>query len=117
MMFLSNKEKSLKSLHLKENPLPPTEIAKTANIAVTTITSQLKRLTERGLVKSLKIKGRRETLYDIKDKLFSLWRQMRQEAGRKRLGFIVRFLKIWYSEKELEKIALEMIKYSLKASF
>ena len=107
--------KILEIIALKGEPITPTEIAKTANIAVTTITSQLKRLTERGLVKSLKIKGRRETLYDIKDKLFSLWRQMRQEAGRKRLGFIVRFLKIWYSEKELEKIALEMIKYSLKA--
>ena len=107
--------KILEIIALKGEPITPTEIAKTANIAVTTITSQLKRLAERGLVKSLKIKGRRETLYDIKDRLFSLWRQMRQEAGRKRLGFIVRFLKIWYSEKELEKIALEMIKYSLKA--
>ncbi len=45
----------------------------------------------------------KKAIYEIREKLFCLWRQMRVEAGRKRLGFIVNFYEIWYSKEDLEE--------------
>jgi tetratricopeptide (TPR) repeat protein len=66
-------------------------------------------------VRSEREKGKREVLYNISEQLFRLWRQMRVEAGRRRLRFIVTFLKAWFSERELvefaERAAYEMMRY------
>ena len=111
--FPPQQRKILEALAINGAPMTPTEIAKFTKLKVGIVTSQLKRL--EGHVRILKEKGRRETLYDIKDKLFSLWRQMRLDASKRRLLFIVRFLEIWYRKEELEKIAIISIKEAYKA--
>lgn len=111
--FPPQQRKILEALAINRSPMTPTEIAKFTKLKVGIVTSQLKRL--EGHVRVLKEKGRRETLYDIKDKLFSLWRQMRVDASKRRLLFIVRFLEIWYRKEELEKIAERSIKEAYKA--
>ncbi len=84
-----------------ENLLTPTEIAERCLLPVNVVNSQLKRLENIGYVRKPAKKLAKKVFYDLNERLFSLWRQMRVEAGRRRLGFIVRFLEIWFTKKEL----------------
>jgi tetratricopeptide (TPR) repeat protein len=80
--------------------LTPTEIAGRCYMPVNVVNSQIKRLEKIGYIKIIK-KQAKKVFYDFNERLFSLWRQMRVEAGRKRLGFIVKFLEIWFTKEEL----------------
>ncbi len=102
--------KVIEAMALADGPSTPTEIAQLAHLDVDVVTAQLQRLKKQGYVRSYyKEKGRRETLYDISEQLFRLWRQMRVEAGRRRLGFIVSFLKIWFTEEEIAEIIKKIV--------
>ncbi|MEO5361808.1 MAG: tetratricopeptide repeat protein [Nitrospirota bacterium] len=85
-----------------ETLLTPTEIAAAIQLPVNTVNSQLARLEKNGYVKNTTPKRKRTVFYDINERLFSLWRQMRVDAGRKRLSLIVRFYEIWFSKEELQ---------------
>ncbi len=101
MKDLSEQQKEIMDVMAKAGTLlTPTEIAGRCHMAVNIVNSQLKRLEKIGYIHIAK-KHPKKVLYDLKERLFSLWRQMRVEAGRKRLGFIVRFLEIWFTEEEL----------------
>ncbi len=78
-----------------------TEIAERCLLPVNVVNSQLKRLENIGYVRKPAKKLAKKVFYDLNERLFSLWRQMRVEAGRRRLGFIVKFLEIWFTKKEL----------------
>lgn len=92
-----------------EELLTPTEIASKCKVPVNIVNSQLKRLEDSSYVKKYSRKGKRRVYYDLREKLFSIWRQMRVEAGRKRLDFLVRFYQIWFTEKELLSLMKETI--------
>lgn len=70
------------------------------------ISSLLKRLKERQIVKGKKATRGREVYYETTDSVFRIFYQMRYlSKQRKRLRFIVDFLQEWYSREELtEKI-------------
>jgi len=106
--------KIIEAMALMEGPSTPTEIARSAHLSVNVVTAQLGRLEELRYVRSERGKGK-AVFYDISEQLFRLWRQMRVEAGRRRLRFIVTFLKAWFSERELvefaERAAYEMMRY------
>lgn len=86
-----------------ENLLTPTEIAERCLLPVNVVNSQMKRLENIGYVRKPAKKLTKKVFYDLNERLFSLWRQMRVEAGRRRLGFIVRFLEIWFTKTELRE--------------
>jgi tetratricopeptide (TPR) repeat protein len=81
--------------------LTPTEIASKCLMPVNVVNSQMKRLERLGYIEKAPQKRAKRVLYEIREKLFSIWRQMRIEAGRKRLGFLVSFYQIWYTQEEL----------------
>jgi len=81
--------------------LTPTELAIECHLPVNVVNSQLHRLEKIGYVFKVKLSHSKIAYYEIKEKLFSLWRQMRVEAGRKRITFIIRIYEIWYSPEEL----------------
>ena len=85
-----------------EGLLTPTEIAARCYMPVNVVLSQIKRLEKIGYIKVAK-KYAKKVFYDFNERLFSLWRQMRVEAGRKRLGFVVKFLELWFTKEELFK--------------
>ncbi|MBF0320957.1 MAG: AAA family ATPase [Nitrospirae bacterium] len=85
-----------------ETLLTPTEIAAAAHLPVNTVNSQLTRLEKSGYVINVTPKRKRIVFYDINERLFSLWRQMRVDAGRRRLRLIVKFYEIWFSKEELQ---------------
>jgi len=90
------------TLALMDEASTPTEIAKKARIKQQTVISQLKRLEDMGYVRPVKQKRRKRVFYDVSERLFRIWREMRilKEGGR--VGFLVKLLKIWYTPKELD---------------
>lgn len=92
----------------KSPPINPTEIANSIGSKVNSVNSQLKRLKDKGLVKQLETEGRKAS-YDLTEQLFRYWRQMRTEAGRKKLNFIVRFIETWFTPKELQEQVGELL--------
>lgn len=103
MKDLSEQQKEIIDVMARaESLLTPTEIAGRCQVSVNIVNSQLKRLEKIGCVRVSR-KHAKKVFYDFNERLFSLWRQMRVDAGRKRLGFIVRFLEIWFTKDELHK--------------
>ncbi len=102
-----------------EELLTPTEVARLCGIPVNQVNAQIKRLEEMGCLQKVTGRKRKGVLYDVRERLFSLWRQMRVEAGRKRLRFIIRSLEIWFSGEELHtyiETTLSRMKECLRTS-
>jgi len=82
-----------------DTPLTPKDIAERARLNPATVTAQLRRLEADGYVVSRPMKKR--TSYEVRDRLFWLWRAMRRPAGRDRVGALIEFLEAWH-ERERE---------------
>ncbi|WP_342686244.1 MULTISPECIES: AAA family ATPase [unclassified Methanoculleus] len=77
-----------------DTPLTPKDIAGRARLNLTTVNAQLRRLEADGYVVSHPM-GRR-TMYEVRDRLFWLWRAMRRSAGRQRVVAFIEFLEAWH---------------------
>ncbi|MDI9393995.1 MAG: tetratricopeptide repeat protein [Euryarchaeota archaeon] len=84
-----------------ESPMTPKQIAEKSRIDASVVTTQLRRLEKDGYV--LSRPAGRETYYEVRERLFRLWRELRQPLGRKRISILVNFLKLWYSSEELKE--------------
>ena len=93
--------KVLDTLAFMEGPSTPTELAEEAGMQVNAVTSQLKRLRDVGYVQQVKRQRSKTTRYEVTERLFRMWREMRTETGRTRLRFIIRFLELWYTPAQL----------------
>lgn len=81
--------------------LTPTEIANTTRLPVNQVSSQLKRLADVGYVRAANIRGR-SSYYTLSEPLYAIWHQMRfGRDTRKRMNWLIEFLKSWYDSKEL----------------
>ena len=83
-------------------PVTPKEISKVARISIQTVTTQLRRLEGDGYVRS-RPEGR-HTKYEVRERLFRLWREMRQPLGRKRITVLLEFLQYWYTPDERNEL-------------
>jgi len=87
-------------------PATPTELAEEARLQVNQVNSILKRLKDAGFVSLAPQERRKTTLYMVSERVFRIWHQMRFSAqGRRRLEFLIEFIRIWYSEAEWGKEA------------
>ena len=93
--------KVLDTLASMESPATPTELAEATGLSLNSMTSQLKRLKDSGFIQQAKLRRSRETRYEVTERLFRMWRDMRTEVGRTRLGFLIRFLNLWYTPTQL----------------
>ena len=93
--------KVLDTLASMESPATPTELAETTGLSLNAVTSQLKRLRDGGFIQQVKLRRSRETRYEVTERLFRMWREMRTDVGRTRLGFLIRFLNLWYTPTQL----------------
>ncbi len=90
-------------------PVTPKELALRARLPQNVVNSQLRRLERDGFVISHKVG--RKTHYEVKDKLFRLWRELRKEPfGRKKLSILIKFLEVWYSLQERVEMLSRYIK-------
>ena len=73
----------------------PKQISEKARIKIQTVNTQLRRLEADGYVISRPMG--RHTKYEVRERLFRLWREMRQPFGRKRVSIMLDFLQLWYT--------------------
>lgn len=93
-----------------EAPVTPKQISKETRLDLPTVTTQLRRLETDGYVISRPMG--RYTKYEVRERLFRLWREMRQPLGRKRVRILLEFLQYWYTtteRKELFRTKFEML--------
>ena len=96
--------------------LTPTEIASATKLPVNVVNAQIKRLETFGYLQKVPTSHAKRALYQIRERLFALWRQMRVEAGRKRLGFIVKFYEAWYTREELQYLTENLLSHLRKGA-
>ena len=81
--------------------MTPTDIATETRLPVNQISAQLKRLSEAGYVHTANVRSR-NSYYTLSEPLYAIWHQMRfGRDARKRMSWLVTFLKNWYDSKEL----------------
>ncbi len=81
--------------------MTPTQIAAETRLPVNQVSSQLKRLSEAGYVHAANIRSR-SSYYTLSEPLYAIWYQMRfGRDARKRMNWLVLFLKNWYDADEL----------------
>jgi len=94
----------------------PKQISEKARIKIQTVNTQLRRLEADGYVISRPMG--RHTKYEVRERLFRLWREMRQPFGRKRVSIMLDFLQLWYTadeRKELFKTKFEILEAGEKS--
>ena len=89
------------TLAMADGPLTPTELARMIQAKSTIITAQLARMKNDGLVEPVKFRKKKETRYQITERLYRMWREFRGSQGFAKLEMLVGFLRLWYSEHEL----------------
>lgn len=99
----TEKRKVFDALALSDGPSTPTEIAAKMRSKNTAVTAQLMRLRNDGVVERIKLRQKKETRYQISDRLYRVWREFRTRGGRAKTIAFVRFLELWYSDKGLVK--------------
>ncbi len=91
-------------------PITPKQLSKETRLDLPTVTTQLRRLEQDGYVISRPMG--RSTKYEVRERLFRLWREMRQPLGKKRVSILLEFLQYWYTpeeRKELFRIKFKML--------
>ncbi|HWR00413.1 MAG TPA: tetratricopeptide repeat protein [Chlorobaculum sp.] len=99
--------------HLMElwAPQPARELARVADIPVTTINSQLTRLDTDGLIEKVQLPGSKRKGYQVTERFFNIWYLMRCSTRRLRQGlsWLVEFMRLWYQPDELLDLACHRI--------
>lgn len=108
MQNMSGEQRRLfDTIALSKGPLSPTEIAMRLHILQpASVVSQLRRLQRDGIVENVKFSNKKGTRYQITERLYRIWREMRseQENGADKVKLFVDFIKLWHTqEKQVEK--------------
>lgn len=97
------KQKIIDIMSSMDGPSTPTEIAEEGRIDRASVNTQLRKLKKEGLVTPIKQEKRKSTRYDITERMFRIWRQMRQAKGKNRIQHLADFLKAFYTKSDFEK--------------
>ncbi len=98
-LLSAEKRKVFDTLIAIGRPATPKEIAKRARLDGKSVNTQLKRLEKEGYVLSRRM-GRR-TKYEVRERLFRLWRELRRQPfAMQKLSILVEFLELLYSIEE-----------------
>ena len=86
------------------DPIALRDLAQAAGIASSTVSSQLVRLEQDGLVHKAALSGTRRSGYQVAERFFNIWFLMRHASRRvrQRLTWLVEFMRLWYRAEELE---------------
>jgi hypothetical protein len=90
-------------------PATPTELADEVRLKVNQVNSILKRLRDHGFVELARQERRKKTYYLVSERMFRIWHQMRFSTSRRRLEFLVEFIRIWYTPEEWSSEADRLI--------
>jgi tetratricopeptide (TPR) repeat protein len=88
--------------------LTPTDIASAVRLSPNQVSSQLKRLSESGYVRSANLRGR-SSYYMLSEPLYAIWHQMRfGRNARHRMQWLITFLRLWYASEEMGAESLHL---------
>ncbi len=94
------------SLAIHWDPLTAGELAATIRLETNAVSSQLNRLTQQGLVEKVSYHPSNKTGFQIAERFFNIWYLMRSSRRvRRRLIWLVEFLKLLYSGDEMRVLA------------
>lgn len=86
-----------------EGPATPLEIARKTRIKEQSTYAHIKRLKDAGFIEVVEFGKHKISRYDITERLFRLWRQTANAAGRKKFQILLKSLKLYFSPDELKE--------------
>lgn len=87
----------LAEMALSGGSLTPSEIAKRCRMQINHVTANIAKLDAERFVRATGRPDKRRRNYDLNDRLFRLWMQMREDhTARQRLRFLSEFFQHWY---------------------
>ncbi len=97
--------------HVMEHwaPVSANALAQAAHLTVGTVSTQLTRLEQEGLVEKTALGGTKRAGFQASERFFNIWYLMRNatRGARSRVGSLVAFMQLWYSKDELQGLARE----------
>lgn len=89
--------------------LTPAEVGKKIRMPTNQVTANLNRLISSGFIKRIEkpIKGRKGTLYCLSETIYRYWHQMHSESNRVMAEIFVRFIVLFYTYQEIERMYTE----------
>ena len=94
-------QKIIDTMALMDGPSTPTEIARAGRMPRPIVNAQMKKLADSGFVHLVQQRKRKWRRYDITERMFRIWREMRREKSGSRVKYLADFLKAFYSEENL----------------
>jgi hypothetical protein len=92
------------------HPITAAECANSTRIGVNLVSAQLDRLTRQGLLSKVALPGGSKLGFQVAERFFNIWYLMRASRRlRRRLGWLVEFLRVFYGEENLQKRAEELL--------
>jgi Flp pilus assembly protein TadD/energy-coupling factor transporter ATP-binding protein EcfA2 len=88
-------------------PVTAKALSDVSGIAVGMVSTQLVRLEQEGLVEKVSLSGKKRQGYQVAERFFNIWYLMRNapRSARARVGWLVEFMRLWYSKDEMQGIA------------
>jgi tetratricopeptide (TPR) repeat protein/DNA-binding HxlR family transcriptional regulator len=95
--------------HVMEHwaPITSKTLARAAALPMGSISAQLARLELEGLIEKTTLSGTKRFGYQCSERFFNIWYLMRNapRGARARVGWLVEFMRLWYSNDELQGLA------------
>jgi tetratricopeptide (TPR) repeat protein len=88
-------------------PIAANALAKNAGMPVSSVSTQLSRLEQEGLIEKTELSGTKRWGFQSAERFFNIWYLMRNASrgARARVGWLVEFMRLWYSNSELQDLA------------
>ncbi|MES9897660.1 MAG: tetratricopeptide repeat protein [Sedimenticola sp.] len=101
--FSPQAQKVVDAMAIYWDPLTAGNLAKQVRLPVNTVSTQLTRLERQGVVEKVPLRPGRKHGFQIAERFFNIWYLMRTNRRvRRRLIWLVQFLKVFYSQDELQ---------------
>jgi AAA ATPase domain len=92
------------------HPITAAECQATTHLDVNTVSAQLSRLVKSGLLTKVTLPGASKLGFQLSERFFNIWYLMRASRRlRRRLSWLVEFLRIFYGEEDLRRRAEELL--------
>ncbi len=99
----SQQRKIMDTMAMMNGPTSPTALARKSGIGVRQVTTQLGRLRDLGYVRQIKSPPRKRSSWEITERIFRIWREMRITTDNRRIPFFLTFLKIWLTSPSISR--------------
>ena len=101
--------------HLFEywGPISLAQLAEISGLEKSSLSPQLKRLEQEGMVEKTQLSGTKSKGYQVTERFFNIWYLMRNAPRRlrQRLNYLIEFMRLWFSSDELIQLANQNLQH------